>query len=49
MIAVDWSSLTVAGAFGIGVAVGCVLTFRLLRVAVDIVREQTRNGPPDPR
>lgn len=40
MIGFDWSGLGVAGAFAVGVAVGCVLSVRLLKVAVDIVRRE---------
>jgi hypothetical protein len=37
---VDWANVSIVGAFVVGVAGGVVLTIRLLRVALDIVRRE---------
>lgn len=38
--ATDWSGLTVAGAFALGMLVGCVLTVRLFRVVAATVKRE---------
>jgi hypothetical protein len=40
VLGVDWANLTAVGAFVVGVALGVVLTIRLLRVALDVVRRE---------
>jgi hypothetical protein len=46
-ITVDWTSLTGLGAFVVGVAVGVVLTIRVLHVALDVIRSERSRGDDD--
>lgn len=44
MFGVVWESLTTLGAFVVGVAAGVIVTIRLLRLALEVVRERKKNG-----
>ncbi len=43
MVGVAWADLTAVGAFIVGAAFGIVVTIRLLRVAIDVVRRERRD------
>jgi hypothetical protein len=43
VLAVDWTSLTVAGGFGVGLLLGCIITIRLLRIAIDVIKREQRD------
>lgn len=40
MLAFDWANLGIAGAFVVGIVSGCVLSIRMLRVAVEVLRRE---------